>query len=307
MIYDVIIIGGGPAGLSAAIYASRARLKTLLIEKNGCGGQMIVTNLIENYPGFNSGIKGFDLAVKLKTHAKKFGAEIVYDEVIDIKTDLTKKVITVNSTYYKTKSIIIATGMSVKKMNIPGEADFIGKGVSFCAICDAPFYRDKDVLIIGGGDSAIQEAIHLSKFVKNVTIVHRRNKLKASKILQERMASHLNISVLYDSMPKKICGKDVVEKIIVTNIKTNEDKELKVNGIFVFIGLIPNTLFISNTVLDTAGYVLTDENMSTAIHGIFACGDIRKKQLRQVITATSDGAQAAVSAQQYIENQQATV
>ncbi|MCA6072618.1 MAG: thioredoxin-disulfide reductase [Endomicrobium sp.] len=301
MTYDVIIIGGGPSGLSAAIYASRARLKTLLIEKNGCGGQMTVTDLLENYPGFNDGINGFDLAVKLEMQARDFGTEIMYDEVTSIENGVVKKVISINGAC-ETKTIIVAAGTSVKKMNIPGEEKFIGKGVSFCAICDAPFYKGKDVVVIGGGDSAIQEAIYLSNFAKNVIVVHRRDALRATKILQEKMASRANISVIYDSIPKEIFGNDSIEKIGITNTKTNEDKDLQVDGIFVFIGLIPNTLFLSNLTLDKNGYVITDENMNTSIPGIFACGDIRKKQLRQVVTAASDGAQAAVSAQHYIEN-----
>jgi thioredoxin reductase (NADPH) len=301
MVYDVIIVGAGPAGLAAAVYASRARLKTLLIEKSGCGGQMIVTDLIENYPGFNGGINGFDLAVKLEMQARDFGAEIVYDEVAGIKDGLVKKVVTENS-IYETKTIIVAAGTSVKKMNIPGEASFIGRGVSFCATCDAPFYKNKDVLVVGGGDSAIQEALHLAKFASNVTVIYRRNKLKAIKILCETMAACANISVIYDSIPKEILGKDSIEKVIITNVKTNKDTDLKANGVFVFIGLAPNTSFLSNLTLDENGYVITDENMNASIGGIFACGDIRKKQLRQVVTAVSDGAQAAVSAQRYIED-----
>ncbi|GHT04565.1 thioredoxin reductase [Endomicrobiia bacterium] len=301
MIYDVIIIGGGPAGLSAAIYASRARLKTLIIEKTGCGGQMTTTDLLENYPGFNGGINGFELAVKLEKQARDFGAEIIYDEVGAIEQGLSKKVITANSAY-ETKTVIIAAGTYAKKMNIPGESEFMGRGVSFCAVCDAPFYRDKNVLVVGGGDSAIEEAAYISKFAKNVTVVHRRDKLRAAKILQERMKLHPNISVIYDSVPKEIFGSDSVEKVTITNVKTNESKDLIIDGVFVFTGLIPNTLFLSGVALDKTGYIITDEDMNTSSTGIFACGDIRKKQLRQVVTAASDGAQAAVSAQRCIEN-----
>jgi thioredoxin reductase (NADPH) len=301
MLYDVLIIGGGPAGLSAAIYSSRARLKTLLIEKNGCGGQMTVTDLLENYPGFNGGINGFDLAVKLETQAKDFGAEIVYDEVTELKNGDVKKVVALNSVY-DAKTVIIAAGTRVKEMNIPGEAKFKGKGVSFCATCDAPFYREKEVLVIGGGDSAIQEAIYLAKFAKQVTILHRRNELKATKILQERMLSYKNISVMYNTVPKEIAGQQQIKEVIVTDLQTNQDKYLKVDGVFVFIGLIPNTLFLTGVNLDENGYIITDENMHTSTDGIFACGDIRQKHLRQVVTAASDGAQAAVSAGHYIDN-----
>jgi thioredoxin reductase (NADPH) len=301
MIYDIIIIGGGPAGLSAAIYASRARLKTLIIEKTGCGGQMTTTDLIENYPGFNGGINGFELAVRLEKQTRDFGAEIVYDEVVAIERGPSKKVITVKYTY-ETKTVIIAMGMHAKRMNIPGESEFIGRGVSFCAVCDAPFYRDKNVLVAGGCDSAVEEAVYISKFAKNVTVIYRRNELRAAKILQERMKSHSNISVIYDSVPKEIFGRDSVEKVTITNIKTNKNKDLIIDGVFVFIGMLPNTLFLSGIVLDKMGYIITDENMSTSSAGIFACGDIRKKQLRQVVTAVSDGAQAALSAQRFIEN-----
>jgi thioredoxin reductase (NADPH) len=301
MIYDVIIIGGGPAGLSAAIYASRAGLRTLIIEKTGCGGQMTTTNLLENYPGFNGGVKGFDLAVKLEKQARDFGAEIIYDEAAAIEQGSSKKVITA-SYAYETKTVIIAAGTRAKKMNIPGESEFIGRGVSFCAVCDAPFYRDKNVLVAGGGDSAVEEAVYISKFAKNITVVHRRNELRAAKILQERMKSHPNISVIYNSMPKEIFGGDSVEKVTITNVKTNENKDLIVDGVFVFTGLIPNTLFLSGIALDKTGYIITDEDMNTSSAGIFACGDIRKKQLRQVVTAVSDGAQAAVSAQRCLEN-----
>ncbi|MDR0617447.1 MAG: thioredoxin-disulfide reductase [Endomicrobium sp.] len=300
MVYDVIIIGAGPAGLAAAIYSSRARLNTLLIEKNGCGGQMIVTDLLENYPGFNGGINGFALALKLEEQAKEFGTEIIYDEVVSVQVGNIKNVVTVNGSY-QTKTIIIASGTHVKKMNIPGESAFIGKGVSFCATCDAPFYKDKDVVVIGGGDSAIQEAIYLSKFAKNVIIVHRKDSLKAAKILQERLLSYNNISIVYNSVPNEIVGTSSIEKIRITNIKTSQVQELNANGVFVFIGLLPNTDFITNISLDDEGYVITDENMCTSIAGIFACGDVRKKQLRQVVTATSDGAQAAVSAGHYLE------
>jgi thioredoxin reductase (NADPH) len=301
MSYDVIIVGGGPAGLSAAIYSSRARLKTLLIEKKGCGGQMIVTDLLENYPGFNGCINGFDLAVKFETQARDFGAEIVYNEVMEIKNGSEKKIVTTNS-IYESKAVIIATGTSVKKMNISGEAKFIGRGVSFCATCDAHFYREKEVLVVGGGDSAIQESIYLARFAKRVTILHRKDELRATKILQERMLSYPNISVMYNTVPKEIIGEEHIEKVVITDLETNHDQYLKVDGIFVFIGLVPNTQFVTGIDFDEHGYIITDEDMCTSGDGIFACGDIRQKHLRQVVTAASDGAQAAISAEHYIKN-----
>ncbi|MDR1696593.1 MAG: thioredoxin-disulfide reductase [Endomicrobium sp.] len=308
MAYDVIIIGGGPAGLSAAIYTARARLKTLIIEKAGCGGQMAITDMLENYPGFNGGINGFELAVKLEEQVRDFGAEIIYDEVLNIADSASMKTVVTPNAVYEAKTVIIAAGTKVKEMQIEGESQFIGRGVSFCAVCDAPFYREKDVAVVGGGDSAVQEAIYLAKFAKNVTVIHRRNELRAAKILQEKMLSYKNISVMYDTVPERIEGTDKIEKFIVSNVKTKEISELKVDGVFVFIGLMPNTAFLSkeadNIGLDEFGYIITDENMKTTLPGIFACGDIRKKQLRQVVTAASDGAQAAISAQNYIEHQE---
>lgn len=303
MIYDVIIVGGGPAGLTAAIYASRARLNTLLIEKAGCGGQIAITDWLENYPGFNGGINGFELAMKLEAQVKDFGASIVYDEVISIEDGNINKIITANSVY-ETKTIIIAAGTSVKRMGIEGEDAFIGRGISSCATCDAPFYKDKNVIVVGGGDSAIQEAIYLSKFAKTVTVIHRRDELRAAKMLQEKMLSCANISVMYDTIPLKVIGTDKIEKLKVSNVKTGQEQEIRIDGIFVFIGLLPNTPPFSILNLDEYGYIITDENMKTSIPGIFACGDIRQKQLRQVVTAASDGAQAVISAQYYIEEQE---
>ena len=302
MTYDVIIVGGGPAGLAAAIYASRARFKTLLIEKSGCGGQIAITDMLENYPGFNGGINGFDLAMKLEAQAKEFGTIITYDEVVSLglKSQI-KQVITVNNKY-NAKTVIIAAGSNVKRLGIPGESNFIGSGISFCATCDAPFFKEKDVLVVGGGDSALQESIFLAKFAKNVTLIHRRNEFRAAKILQERLLSYPNISVMYNTTPEEIIGKGSVEAVKLKNVETQQTQIIKVQGIFVFIGGIPNTALVPDLSLNSDGYIITDENMQTSVEGVFACGDIRKKRLRQVVTAASDGAQAAISAQHYIEN-----
>ncbi|MDR1928927.1 MAG: thioredoxin-disulfide reductase [Endomicrobium sp.] len=300
MLYDVVIIGAGPSGLSAAIYASRAKLKTLIIEKKWCGGKMATIGLLENYPGFYDEISGHDLSIKFEKHAVKFGAKLVYDEVKKIDNNTIKKIITVNSNY-NTKSIIIATGTSIRKTNILGEEIFIGKGVSFCATCDAPFYKDKTVLVIGGGDSAIQESIYLSKFAKNVIIIHRRNKLRATSILQKRITLYSNIFILYNYLVKEILGKNTVEKVIIENIKTHKKKEMKIDGVFIFVGQIPNTSFVTNITLSSNQYIITDNDMNTSVSGIFACGDVREKLLKQIIISASDGAVAAIGAQNYIE------
>jgi thioredoxin reductase (NADPH) len=301
LVYDVVVVGGGPSGLSSAICSSRSRLKTLLIEKKCCGGHLSMINRLENYPGFDEGVSGFDFTVKLEKQVKIFGGEVVYDEVLDMKWSFIKKIITENATY-EAKTVVIASGTHLKEMDIPGELKFRGEGVSYCATCDAPFYEDKDILVVGGGNSALQEAIYLSKFAKNINIVSRRSKLIATGILQERLASCRNISVLYDTVLKEISGEKSVESVTITNLKTNQNYQLKVSGVFIFIGLLPNSSFFTDIILDKSGYVITDENMNTSVTGVFACGDIRKKQLRQVITAVSDGVQASSSVQHYLEN-----
>lgn len=302
MVYDIIIIGGGPAGLTAAIYASRARLSTLLIEKAGCGGQMAITDNLENYPGFNGGVNGFELSMKLEAQAKEFGTKIIFEEVIALETGGAIKHAVTDNNKYGAKSIIIAAGANAKKLGIPGEEKFIGNGISFCATCDAPFFKEKDVLVVGGGDSALQEALYLAKFAKNVTLIHRRNEFRAAKILQERLTAYPNISVLLSNIAEEIIGDMSVEAVRVKNLETGQSRILKAQGVFVFVGWVPNTGFISDISTDEFGYVLADENMKTSADGVFACGDIRKKSLKQVVTAAADGAQAAISAQHYLEN-----
>ncbi|MDR3244701.1 MAG: thioredoxin-disulfide reductase [Elusimicrobiota bacterium] len=302
MLYDVIIVGAGPAGLSAAIYASRAKLKTLLIEKQACGGHLIITDHIENYPGFDLGVNGFDLAMKLENQAKVFGAEIVFSDInsISIEDGKIKKIMTQDKQYI-TKTLIAAAGTEIKKLGIPKEEQFIGSGISYCAVCDAPFFKGKSVVVIGGGDSAVQEAMYLSKFAKDVKIIHRRDQLRAAKSLQEKMSSHSNISVIYDSIPLEIKGTNKVEKLVISHLKKQIIEEISVDGIFVFIGFLPNTNLFSFLKLDKEGYIIADENMKTSAEGVFACGDIRNKRLRQIVTAASDGACAAISAQEYLE------
>ena len=285
MIYDVIIVGGGPSGMSAAIYAARARLKTLLIEKAGCGGQIAITDHLENYPGFEEGINGFDLAMKMEKQARTFGCEIAYGEVSFIETeDAIKKVILSDKKEYFTKTIIIASGANFKKLGVEGEQEFIGKGVSYCATCDGPFFRNKEIAVVGGGDSALQEALYLTKFATKVNLIHRRDQFRAAKILQEKVFAEHKINIIFDSVVEKISGNLSVEQITLKNVKNNISSQLSVNGIFVFVGWLPNTNFLDKTpiILNEAGYIITDDNMKTSVEGIFACGDVRQKILRQV-------------------------
>ena len=302
MIYDVIIIGGGPAGMSAAIYAARARLKTLIIEKAGCGGQIAITDHLENYPGFETGINGFELAVKMQTQATAFGTEITYGEVLSVEVEGNIKRVVLQDKVFETKTIIIASGAAFKKLNVPGEEEFIGKGVSYCATCDGPFFRNKEIAVVGGGDSALQEALYLTKFASKVNLIHRRNEFRAAKILQEKVLENEKISVILDSVVEEICGTQMLESLKVKNVKTENISNLSVSGVFLFVGWQPNTKFLENSRINLDnGYIVTDENMKTNIDGVFACGDVRKKQLRQVVTAASDGAMSAISAQYYIE------
>lgn len=302
MIYDVIIIGGGPAGMSAAIYAARARLKTLIIEKAGCGGQIAITDHLENYPGFETGINGFELAVKMQTQATAFGTEITYGEVLSVEVEGNIKRVVLQDKVFETKTIIIASGAAFKKLNVPGEEEFIGKGVSYCATCDGPFFRNKEIAVVGGGDSALQEALYLTKFASKVNLIHRRNEFRAAKILQEKVLENEKISVILDSVVEEICGTQMLESLKVKNVKTENISNLSVSGVFLFVGWQPNTKFLENSRINLDnGYIVTDENMKTNIDGVFACGDVRKKQLRQVVTAASDGAMSAISAQHYIE------
>ena len=306
MDYDVIIIGGGPAGLTAGLYASRARLKTLLIESFSVPGQAIVTDHIENYPGFPKGINGFELIEKFKKQAELFGTEFKVDDVKGIEAYKDKeysgwKVKTKNKSY-SSLSLIIATGASPKKLDIPGEDMLRGKGVSYCATCDAPLYKDKHVVVMGGGDTAVEEALFLTKFAKKVTLTHRRDSLRATKILQERILANKKIEILWNSKIIEIIGKNKVAAVKLHNIKTKKEEDLSCDGVFIFIGYTPNTDFIKDAVkLDKDGYILTDDDMAASKKGIFSCGDCRKKLLRQIVTACGDGATAAFSSQHYIE------
>jgi thioredoxin reductase (NADPH) len=306
IIYDAIIIGGGPAGLTAGIYLSRARMSTLLIEKALPGGQAILTEIIENYPGFPHGIAGPELMQKMEEQAVRFGLKIEYGEVAEVKIKEGKedkvKMVKINNKEYKTLTIVLASGAEASKLEVPGEEELRGRGVSYCATCDAPFFKDQKIVVVGGGDTAIEEALYLTKFVQEVTIIHRRDRLRATKILQERVFANKKINFAWDSVVTKILGKEKVESVLVQNKKTYEEKEISCQGVFVFVGNVPNSKFLNESIkLDLKGYILTDDNMMTSQDGIYACGDVRKKLLRQVVTACGEGATAAFVAQKYIE------
>lgn len=292
--YDIIIIGGGPAGLSASIYSKRFGLSTLLIEKFGIGGQVLLTDLVENYPGFPEGIKGPELVYKMEEQAKKFGVEFLIDEVLDVEIDNEIKKTKTNSSIYESNGLIISTGVNPKKLDIPGEKEFTGKGVSYCAICDAFFYKNKNVLVVGGGDSALTEALYLTTFANKVYIIHRRDKLRAAQYLQEKAFKNSKIEFIFNSILKEIKGEKRVEKVLIQNIKEDKIYELNVDGIFIYIGLAPNSsLFKDKINLDENGFINTDSEMRTNKKFVYAVGDVRKKELRQIITACADGAIAA--------------
>jgi len=300
--YDLVIIGAGPAGLTAGIYAARARMKVLLLEKAVPGGQIIVTDWIENYPGFPEGISGYDLAEKMRIQAQDLGLEIETVQVHSLNLSEGIKEIVLKDRKLRTKSLIIASGASPKKLGI-GEDKYMGKGISFCATCDAPFFKDKTVVAIGGGDTAVQEAIFLTKFAKKVYLVHRRDELRATKILQERAFANDKIEFVWDSVATGVDGFFGIEGVHVKNIKTNKETTIKADGCFIWVGILPNTEFIQDSVkTDEFGFIVADAKMKTSVPGVYVAGDVRDTPLRQISTAVGDGAIAAVSAEHYIEN-----
>lgn len=301
--YDVIIAGAGPAGMTAAVYASRANLDTLMLERGIPGGQMANTEDVENYPGYEH-ILGPDLSNKMFEHAKKFGAEYAYGDIKSIENHGSYKIIHAGKKEYRTKSLIIATGAQYKKIGVPGEEELGGRGVSYCAVCDGAFFKEKDIVVIGGGDSAIEEGVYLTRFANKVTIIHRRDQLRAQKILQQRAFDNEKINFIWDTVPEKFNETDgKVSSITLKNMKSDEVYDFNTNGIFIYIGMLPlNDPFTELGITDDTGYILTNENMETEISGIFAAGDIRAKNLRQIVTATGDGSIAAETAIKYVES-----
>ncbi len=298
--FDTVILGGGPAGLSAGIYASRGAVSTAIVDINMFGGQPSNYLELENYPGFQI-VGGYDLMEKFEEHADKFGVKkFPMQEIqsIDLKS---KKIIT-NENEFTAKTIIIATGAQPMKLGVPGEKEFVGRGVSYCAVCDGAFYRNKVVAVVGGGNAAVEEAMYLTKFADKVYLIHRRDELRADKIVQERAFKNEKIEFLWDSIVKEIKGENLVDTVVLENVKTHQTSNLQVNGVFPYIGIVPNVENISGQILqDAGGFIITDETMATSVEGVFAVGDVRKTPLRQVITAASDGAVGAVYAVKYLE------
>ena len=308
MLYDVIILGAGPAGLSAALYAGRACLKTLLIEKAMPGGQITLTNDIENYPGqLLEGESGFSLTERMGQQADKFGVERAYDEITAVDFSGEEKVLTGMNGEYRAKTVILATGARPRPIGCENEEQFTGRGISFCATCDGMFFRDMDVYVVGGGDSAVEEAIFLTRFARKVTIIHRRDQLRAVKTIQERAFANEKIDFLWNTVVEKVDGDAALSEMTVRNVVTGEKTVIRANeedgtfGLFGFVGFAPNTALFEDKVDMERGYIVTDEDMHTSVPGVFAAGDLRVKSLRQVITAAADGAIAAMQCAKYIE------
>lgn len=308
--YDVVIIGAGPAGLSAGLYAARAKLKTVILEKEKAGGQIATTDEVANYPGSIEHATGPSLVERMVNQCEEFGAERVKDTVTHFDFEVNPKVIhTESGAVYYAKSVIVATGATPKKIGCSGEAELTGKGVSYCATCDADFFTDLEVYCVGGGDTAVEEAMYLTKFARKVTLVHRRDEFRAAKSIIEKAKKNEKVDYLMNSVVEEIYGEGILEGIKVKNVKTGEITDIPAHeedgtmGVFVFIGYDPATsLFNGRLNMDTSGYLITDDTMRTNIPGVFAAGDVRQKQLRQVVTATADGAIAAVMAEKYIES-----
>lgn len=308
-IYDLIIVGAGPAGLAAALYAGRAKLDTLLLEKEKAGGQIVTTDEIENYPGSPQDETGPKLIGRMVEQVNHFGVDLRYEEVTGF--DLTNKVkrVTTNKGEYETKAVILATGAVPRKLGVPGEKEFTGRGVSYCATCDAAFYEDLEIYVIGGGDTAVEEAMYLTKFARKVYVVHRRDELRAAKSIQDKAMANEKLEFIWNSVVKEISGEaGVVDRMVLHNRVTGEDTEVLADeddgifGVFVQVGYLPETKTFGNVItLNEGGYINADETLATNVEGVFAAGDIRGKLLRQVVTATSDGAVAAIQAEKYIE------
>jgi thioredoxin reductase (NADPH) len=304
--YDVVIIGGGPAGYTAGIYAARAALKTLLIEGAGTVSQITITDMIENYPGIPDGIGGFELMQLFKKQAQKFGLEVLPKDVTAVKKSPAAQgvwEVTAEDKVYKTLSIIAATGAMWRNLGVPGEAEFAGRGVSYCATCDGPFYRNRDVIVVGGGDTAVQEALFLTQFAKKVIVIHRRDRLRAAGMLQKRAFAEKKIEFVWNATITEITGTEFVTGVKVKDVNTGVIREMAADGAFIFVGRLPYTeMFRGLVEMDKTGFIITDEHLRTNAAGIFAAGDCRSKLFRQVVTAAGDGANAVHSAELYLDD-----
>lgn len=300
--YDLLILGGGPAGLTAALYGGRGLLKTAVVDTGVTGGQLTNILEIENYPGFPV-IGGYDLVEKIEEHADKFNIDkYIMQEIAKVDLMSPIKTIETAENVFSAKTVIIATGAKLKKIGVPGETELVGRGVSYCAVCDGAFFKDKEICVIGGGNAAVEEAIYLTRFASKVNIIHRRDELRAEKIYQQRAFDNPKINMIWDTVITSINGKDKVESIALQNVKTGETGEMKIDAVFPYIGYEPNTeLFAEQISLDSKGFVITDENLSTSAEGVYAAGDVRVSPLRQVITSAADGAISATGAVKYIE------
>jgi thioredoxin reductase (NADPH) len=298
--YDLIIVGGGPAGLTAGLYAGRARLKTLLLEKLIHGGQVMTTDLVENYPGFPEGISGFDLSDRMRRQAERFGLEFQNGTVQGLKVGPPHE-LTLEDRRLTAGALIIASGARYRRLGVPGEDELTGKGVSFCATCDGALFRDHDIAVVGGGDTALTDTLFLTRFAAKIHLIHRRDAFRGAKILQERILAQKKVQIHWDTVVTAIQGTQAVEAVQLKNLKTGELASLPVTGVFIFVGVTPNTDWLQGQVpLDDWGFIFTDDHMATAIPGIFAAGDVRHKLLRQISTAVGDGATAAFAAENYL-------
>ncbi len=297
--YDLVIIGGGPAGLTAALYAGRSRLNTLLIEKMSVGGKILTSETIENYPGFPGGVSTTELMARMEAQVKELEVKITAEEAVEL--DCVSRIVNTGSESYQAGAVIIASGSAPRKLDVPGEKELTGRGVSYCATCDAPFFKDKRVVIVGGGNAVAEEALYLCRFAGSVNIVHRRQDLRASKILQERMLANEKIKFILNSVVTGIKGANKVSAVAIKDLVSGKEEDFACDGVFIYIGHEPATGFLKGKLqMDESGYILADEHMVTSAPGIFACGDCRKKGFYQVINACGDGAVAADSAYKFI-------
>jgi thioredoxin reductase (NADPH) len=301
--HDLIIVGGGPAGLTAGLYAARSRIDTLLLEKLIPGGQVLTTAWVENYPGFEEGVSGPDLIAKMEKQARRFGLKVEMRLVEKITLDGDQKMVLADEEEYLTKAVIVASGAESQLLGVPGEKELKGRGVSYCATCDGPFFQEREVVVVGGGDAAVEEAIYLTRFAKRVRIIHRRDQLRATKLVQERALSNSKVEVVWDTVVTRINGENFVQSVDVKNVRTGQESSLDVAGVFMYVGVKPNSeLFDFEIETDERGYLRTDDRMRTSVEGIYAVGDVRSKLLRQIVTAAGEGATAAFAVEKYLES-----